>query len=70
LYGKRYNGFPIGGILIAPHFEASYGFVRNYFEEVICLCAVLLFRHIESQNLMEMLKNSIFHGSIKVIPET
>jgi acetylornithine aminotransferase len=31
------NGFPIGGILIAPHFKASYGLLGTTFAEVIWL---------------------------------
>jgi acetylornithine/succinyldiaminopimelate/putrescine aminotransferase len=32
------NGFPIGGILIAPHFKASYG-LGTTLAEVIWLCS-------------------------------
>jgi 4-aminobutyrate aminotransferase-like enzyme len=31
------NGFPIGGILIAPHFKASYGLLGTTLAEVIWL---------------------------------
>jgi acetylornithine/succinyldiaminopimelate/putrescine aminotransferase len=31
------NGFPIGGILIAPHFKASYGLLGTTLVEVIWL---------------------------------
>jgi acetylornithine aminotransferase len=33
------NGFPIGGILIAPHFEASYGLLGTTFGGSHLACA-------------------------------
>jgi acetylornithine aminotransferase len=45
------NGFPIGGILIAPHFKASW-FVRNYFcgSHLACAASIAVLDIIESQN--------------------
>jgi acetylornithine aminotransferase len=52
------NGFPIGGILIAPHFKASYGLLGTTFLEVIWLAASIAVLDIISQNLMENAKMS------------
>jgi acetylornithine aminotransferase len=37
------NGFPIGGILIAPHFKASYGLLGTTFEVIWLAQQVSLF---------------------------
>jgi acetylornithine aminotransferase len=53
------NGFPIGGILIAPHFKASYGLLGTTFGGSHLLAAsIAVLDIIESQNLMENAKMS------------
>jgi hypothetical protein len=50
LYGKGMgNGFPIGGILIAPHFKA-YGLLGTL-AEVIWLAASIAFRYYRKSEL-------------------
>jgi acetylornithine aminotransferase len=67
------NGFPIGGILIAPHFKASYGLLGTTFggSHLACAASIAVLDIIESQNLMENAKNveAYFMEAIKVIPE-
>jgi acetylornithine aminotransferase len=65
------NGFPIGGILIAPHFKASYGLLGTTLAEVWLAASIAVLDIIESQNLMENAKMSkhYFMEAIKVIPE-
>jgi acetylornithine aminotransferase len=45
------NGFPIGGILIAPHFKASYGLLGTTLAEVIWLAASIAFRYYRKSEL-------------------
>lgn len=67
------NGFPIGGILIAPHFKASYGLLGTTFggSHLACAASIAVLDIIESQNLMENARNveAYFMEAIKVIPE-
>jgi acetylornithine aminotransferase len=59
LYAKGMgNGFPIGGILIAPHFKASYGLLGTTFggSHLACAASIAVLDIIESQNLMENAK--------------
>jgi acetylornithine aminotransferase len=67
------NGFPIGGILIAPHFKASYGLLGTTFggSHLACAASIAVLDIIESQNLMENARNVevYFMKAIKVIPE-
>jgi acetylornithine/N-succinyldiaminopimelate aminotransferase len=67
------NGFPIGGILIAPHFESSYGLLGTTFggSHLACAASIAVLDIIESQNLMENARNveTYFMEAIKVIPE-
>ncbi|CAM3099638.1 aspartate aminotransferase family protein [Flavobacterium frigoris] len=67
------NGFPIGGILIAPHFQASYGLLGTTFggSHLACAASIAVLEVIESQNLMENAKKveAYFMQAIKVIPE-
>ena len=67
------NGFPIGGILIAPHFEASYGLLGTTFggSHLACAASIAVLDIIESQNLMENAKKieAYFMEAIKVVPE-
>jgi acetylornithine aminotransferase len=52
------NGFPIGGILIAPHFKASYGLLGTTFGSHLACASIAVLDIIESQNLMENAKMS------------
>jgi acetylornithine aminotransferase len=52
------NGFPIGGILIAPHFKASYGLLGTGGSHLACAASIAVLDIIESQNLMENAKMS------------
>jgi acetylornithine/N-succinyldiaminopimelate aminotransferase len=67
------NGFPIGGILIAPHFKASYGLLGTTFggSHLACAASIAVLDIIESQNLMEnaVYVETYFMEAIKVIPE-
>jgi acetylornithine/N-succinyldiaminopimelate aminotransferase len=67
------NGFPIGGILIAPHFKASYGLLGTTFggSHLACAASIAVLDIIESQNLMEnaVYVETYFMAAIKVIPE-
>ena len=67
------NGFPIGGILIAPHFKASYGLLGTTFggSHLACAASIAVLDIIESQNLMENASNveAYFMEAIKAIPE-
>ena len=67
------NGFPIGGILIAPHFEASYGLLGTTFggSHLACAASIAVLDVIESQHLMANATKveAYFMEAIKVIPE-
>jgi acetylornithine aminotransferase len=52
------NGFPIGGILIAPHFKASYGLLGTTLGSHLAWRSIAVLDIIESQNLMENAKMS------------
>ncbi len=49
------NGFPIGGVLIHPDFQASYGLLGTTFggNHLACAAALAVLEIIESENLME-----------------
>lgn len=49
------NGFPIGGVLIAPHFEAKYGLLGTTFggNHLACAAAIAVLEVIENENLIE-----------------
>ena len=49
------NGFPIGGIIIAPHIQASYGLLGTTFggNHLACAAALAVLEVIEKDNLME-----------------
>jgi acetylornithine aminotransferase len=51
------NGFPIGGILIAPHFKATVLGTTFGGSHLACAASIVL-DIIESQNLMENAKMS------------
>lgn len=48
------NGFPMGGVLIAPHFEAKYGMLGTTFggNHLACAAAIAVLDVIESENLV------------------
>lgn len=52
------NGFPIGGVLISPAFEASYGLLGTTFggNHLACAAAVAVLDVIEQENLIENAK--------------
>ena len=49
------NGFPIGGVLIAPHFEARKGMLGTTFgvNHLACAAAIAVLEIIEKENLVE-----------------
>ncbi len=49
------NGFPIGGVLIAPHFEARPGLLGTTFggSHLACAAAIAVLEVIEQEHLME-----------------
>jgi acetylornithine aminotransferase len=67
------NGFPIGGILIAPHFEASFGLLGTTFggSHLACAASIAVLDVIEEQHLMAnaSIVEAYFMEVIKVIPE-
>lgn len=67
------NGFPIGGILIAPHFEASFGLLGTTFggSHLACAASIAVLDVIEQQNLMANASKveTYFMQAIQVIPE-
>lgn len=52
------NGFPIGGVLISPEFEASYGLLGTTFggNHMACAAAVAVLDVIEKENLIDNAK--------------
>jgi acetylornithine aminotransferase len=67
------NGFPIGGILIAPHFKASFGLLGTTFggSHLACAASIAVLDVIKEQNLMANASKveAYFLEAIKVIPE-
>ncbi len=53
------NGFPIGGVLIAPEFQSSYGLLGTTFggNHLACAAALSVLEVIESENLTEGIAN-------------
>ena len=49
------NGFPIGGILIAPHFESKYGMLGTTFggNHLACAAAIAVLDVIKKENLIQ-----------------
>ncbi len=49
------NGFPIGGVLISPEFEASYGMLGTTFggNHLACAAAIAVLDVMKSENLIE-----------------
>jgi acetylornithine aminotransferase len=52
------NGFPIGGILIAPHFQSKHGMLGTTFggNHLACAAALAVLEVMEEENLMIMAK--------------
>jgi acetylornithine aminotransferase len=52
------NGFPIGGILIAPHIKPKHGMLGTTFggNHLACAAALAVLEVMESENLIEMTK--------------
>ncbi|WP_299438698.1 aminotransferase class III-fold pyridoxal phosphate-dependent enzyme [uncultured Aquimarina sp.] len=52
------NGFPIGGILIAPHIEPSYGLLGTTFggNHLACTAALSVLEILETENLIDNAK--------------
>lgn len=67
------NGFPIGGILIAPHFKASYGLLGTTFggSHLACAASIAVLEVMEKENLMANASKveAYFLEAIKVVPE-
>ncbi|WP_379964871.1 aspartate aminotransferase family protein [Epilithonimonas sp. UC225_85] len=49
------NGFPIGGVLISPKFEASYGLLGTTFggNHLACVAGIAVLEVIENENLIQ-----------------
>ena len=67
------NGFPIGGVLIAPKFKASYGLLGTTFggSHLACAAGIAVLDVMEKQNLIANTNkvSAYFFEAIKVIPE-
>ena len=67
------NGFPIGGILLAPHFKASYGLLGTTFggSHLACAASIAVLDIIAKHHLMDNAQKveAYFMEAIKVIPE-
>ena len=67
------NGFPIGGILIAPKFKASYGLLGTTFggNHLACAAGIAVLDVIESEKLMDNVNEiyAYFLEAIKQVPE-
>jgi len=59
------NGFPIGGILIAPHFESKYGLLGTTFggNHLACAAGIAVLEVIAKENLIE--NAAVIGGRIK-----
>lgn len=67
------NGFPIGGILIAPHFKASYGLLGTTFggSHLACVAGIAVLDVIKSEKLMDNVNvvSEYFMKAIQQVPE-
>lgn len=67
------NGFPIGGVLIAPKLKASYGMLGTTFggNHMACAAAISVLEIIEKENLMANVieVSNYFLSEIKKIPQ-
>lgn len=67
------NGFPIGGVLISPKFEASYGLLGTTFggSHLACAAGIAVLEVIENHKLQENVIKvaDYFFEAIKQVPE-
>lgn len=67
------NGFPIGGILIAPHFKASYGLLGTTFggSHLACAAGIAVLDVIKSEKLMDNVNavSEYFMKAFQQVPE-
>ncbi|MCZ8227854.1 aminotransferase class III-fold pyridoxal phosphate-dependent enzyme [Flavobacterium sp.] len=67
------NGFPIGGILIAPHFKASYGLLGTTFggSHLACAAGIAVLDVIKSEKLIDNVNavSEYFMKTIQQVPE-
>ena len=67
------NGFPIGGILIAPHFKASYGLLGTTFggSHLACAAGIAVLDVIKSEKLRNNVNavSEYFMKAIQQVPE-
>nr|WP_315173433.1 aminotransferase class III-fold pyridoxal phosphate-dependent enzyme [uncultured Flavobacterium sp.] len=67
------NGFPIGGILIAPHFKASYGLLGTTFggSHLACAAGIAVLDVIKNEKLMDNVNavSKYFMKAIQQVPE-
>lgn len=67
------NGFPMGGVLIAPHFEAKHGMLGTTFggSHLACAVAIAVLDVIEGENLVENARSvgEYLIGELKKIPQ-
>ena len=67
------NGFPIGGVLIAPKLKASFGLLGTTFggNHMACVAAISVLEVIEKENLIENVIeiSNYFLSEIKQIPQ-
>lgn len=67
------NGFPMGGVLIAPHFEAKHGMLGTTFggNHLACAAAIAVLDVIEGENLVENARSvgEYLIGELKKIPQ-
>lgn len=67
------NGFPIGGILIAPHFKASYGLLGTTFggSHLACAAGIAVLDVIKSEKLIDNVNavSEYFMKAIQQVPE-
>ncbi|WP_282080732.1 aspartate aminotransferase family protein [Aquimarina algiphila] len=66
------NGFPIGGIMIAPHIEPNYGMLGTTFggNHLACIAALSVLEVIETENLIDntRLTGEYFLSQVQQIP--
>jgi len=67
------NGFPIGGILISPKFQASHGLLGTTFggNHLACAAALAVLKVVESENLIENVKiqSDYFRSQLAQFPQ-
>ena len=67
------NGFPIGGVLIAPHLEAKYGMLGTTFggNHLACAAAIAVLEVIEREALIDNARNvgEYLIAELKKIPQ-